>query len=153
MKALTWQGRGTIRCETLPDPQIQDGRDAIIKATVCAICGSDLHLMGGYVPAMEKGDVLGHECMGELTKGLGPDAVIEAVGMGSHGAEGRLGGDEQGHRHEARLRAEPGDPGLPAGGHGGLHEQGPDHEDGRDLYDTFREKKDDCIKAVFRPHG
>ena len=62
MKALTWQGRGTIRCETVPDPQIQDGRDAIIKVTACAICGSDLHLMGGYVPTMEKGDVLGHEC-------------------------------------------------------------------------------------------
>ena len=68
MKALTWHGRGDIRCDTVPDPKIQDGRDAIIKVTACAICGSDLHLMGGYVPTMEKGDVLGHETMGEVVE-------------------------------------------------------------------------------------
>lgn len=79
MKALTWQGRGTIRCETVPDPQIQDGRDAIIKVTACAICGSDLHLMGGYVPTMEKGDVLGHECMGEVVE-VGKENTALKVG-------------------------------------------------------------------------
>ena len=68
MKALTWHGRGDIRCDTVPDPTIQDGRDAIIKVTACAICGSDLHLMGGFVPTMEKGDVLGHETMGEVVE-------------------------------------------------------------------------------------
>ena len=73
MKALTWHGRGDIRCDTVPDPKIQDGRDAIIKVTACAICGSDLHLMGGYVPTMEKGDVLGHETMGEVVE-VGADA-------------------------------------------------------------------------------
>jgi threonine dehydrogenase-like Zn-dependent dehydrogenase len=66
MKALTWQSRGTIKCETVPDPVIEHGRDAIIKVTACAICGSDLHLMGGFMPTMESGDILGHETMGEV---------------------------------------------------------------------------------------
>ncbi len=66
MKALTWHGKGSIRCETVPDPTIQHGRDAIIKVTACAICGSDLHLMGGFMPTMERGDILGHETMGEV---------------------------------------------------------------------------------------
>jgi len=79
MKALTWHGRGDIRCDTVPDPTIQDGRDAIIKVTACAICGSDLHLMGGYVPTMEKGDVLGHECMGEVVE-VGRDNKVLKVG-------------------------------------------------------------------------
>lgn len=68
MKALVWQGRNDIRCETVPDPRIEDGRDAIVKVTSCAICGSDLHLMGGYVSGMQSGDVLGHECMGEVVE-------------------------------------------------------------------------------------
>ena len=68
MKALVYHGRGDIRCETVPDPKIEDGRDAIIKVTACAICGSDLHLMGGFVPEMKSGDVLGHECMGEVVE-------------------------------------------------------------------------------------
>ncbi|MBR0649971.1 glutathione-dependent formaldehyde dehydrogenase [Roseomonas terrae] len=68
MKALTWHGRGDIRCETVPDPEIKDGRDAIIRVTSCAICGSDLHLYGGFVPRMESGDILGHECMGEVVE-------------------------------------------------------------------------------------
>ena len=79
MKALTWHGRGDIRCDTVPDPKIQDGRDAIIKVTACAICGSDLHLMGGYVPTMEKGDVLGHETMGEVVE-VGKDNTKLKVG-------------------------------------------------------------------------
>ncbi|GBD47834.1 zinc-dependent alcohol dehydrogenase [Methylopila sp. Yamaguchi] len=66
MKALTWHGKGDIRCDSVPDPEIQDDRDVIIKVTACAICGSDLHLMGGYVPTMQSGDVLGHETMGEV---------------------------------------------------------------------------------------
>ncbi len=68
MKALVYHGRGDIRCDTVPDPKIEDGRDAIIKVTACAICGSDLHLMGGFVPTMKSGDVLGHECMGEVVE-------------------------------------------------------------------------------------
>lgn len=68
MKALTWHGNGDIRCETVDDPTIQDDRDAIIKVTSCAICGSDLHLYGGFVPGMHAGDVMGHETMGEVVE-------------------------------------------------------------------------------------
>ncbi len=68
MKALVYHGRGDVRCEAVPDPKIEDGRDAIIKVTACAICGSDLHLIGGFVPEMKSGDVLGHECMGEVVE-------------------------------------------------------------------------------------
>ncbi|TCK28990.1 threonine dehydrogenase-like Zn-dependent dehydrogenase [Ancylobacter aquaticus] len=68
MKALTWHGKGDIRCESVPDPKIEDGRDAIIKVTACAICGSDLHIYGGIIPGMEQGDVLGHETMGEVVE-------------------------------------------------------------------------------------
>jgi threonine dehydrogenase-like Zn-dependent dehydrogenase len=68
MKALVYHGRGDIRCDEVPDPKIEDGRDAILKVTACAICGSDLHLMGGFVPEMKSGDVLGHECMGEVVE-------------------------------------------------------------------------------------
>ncbi len=66
MKALCWHGTGDVRCETVPDPKIEDPRDAIIKVTACAICGSDLHLYDGYMPTMESGDILGHETMGEV---------------------------------------------------------------------------------------
>lgn len=68
MRALTWHGSGDIRCETVPDPKIEDPRDAIIKVTTCAICGSDLHLYGGLNPTMKRGDVLGHETMGEVVE-------------------------------------------------------------------------------------
>ncbi len=66
MKAITWHGKGDMRCDTVPDPTIQDGRDAIIKVTACAICGSDLHLFDGVMPSMQKGDIVGHEAMGEV---------------------------------------------------------------------------------------
>jgi threonine dehydrogenase-like Zn-dependent dehydrogenase len=68
MRALCWHGRNDVRCETVPDPKIQDGRDAIIKVTACAICGSDLHLTGGFVTGMKAGDVMGHETMGEVVE-------------------------------------------------------------------------------------
>lgn len=68
MKALCWHGKGDIRCDTVDDPTIEDDRDIIIKVTSCAICGSDLHLMNGYMPTMESGDVLGHESMGEVVE-------------------------------------------------------------------------------------
>src|ERR1700753_1369466 len=66
MKALTWNGKKDLTCESVPDPKIEQDRDAIIKVTACAICGSDLHLFDGVMPEMEKGDVLGHETMGEV---------------------------------------------------------------------------------------
>lgn len=79
MKALTWHGKGDIRCESVPDPQIQDGRDAIIKVTACAICGSDLHIYGGIIPSMEHGDIIGHEAMGEVVE-VGRDNTKLKVG-------------------------------------------------------------------------
>src|ERR1700743_2155999 len=66
MKALCWHGKGDVRIDNAPDPKILHPRDAIIKVTATAICGSDLHLLDGYVPSMEKGDILGHEFMGEV---------------------------------------------------------------------------------------
>ncbi|QFU15581.1 zinc-dependent alcohol dehydrogenase [Microvirga thermotolerans] len=68
MKALRWYGKGDIRCEQVPDPGIEDPRDAIIKVTSCAICGSDLHLYNHFMPGMQKGDILGHETMGEVVE-------------------------------------------------------------------------------------
>lgn len=68
MRALCWHGKSDIRCETVPDPQIQDAGDVVIKVTACAICGSDLHVYDGYTPTMEAGDVLGHETMGEVVE-------------------------------------------------------------------------------------
>lgn len=68
MRALCWHGKGDIRCDTVPDPVIEDPRDAIIRVTSCAICGSDLHLYDGYMPTMERGDILGHETMGEVVE-------------------------------------------------------------------------------------
>src|SRR5690349_22787837 len=66
MKALCWYGKEDVRVETVPDPKILNPRDAIIKITRTAICGSDLHLYDGFIPTMEAGDILGHEFMGEV---------------------------------------------------------------------------------------
>jgi threonine dehydrogenase-like Zn-dependent dehydrogenase len=68
MKALCWHGNGDVRIDTVPDPKIEHPRDAVIKVTRTAICGSDLHLLDGYMPTMAKGDVLGHEFMGEVVE-------------------------------------------------------------------------------------
>lgn len=68
MKALVWHGKEDIRHETVPDPEIEDGRDAIIKVTSCAICGSDLHLFHNFIPGMQPGDIMGHETMGEVVE-------------------------------------------------------------------------------------
>ena len=68
MRALVWQGKEDVQVETVPDPQIQDPRDVIVRITATAICGSDLHLYDGIMPTMEKGDVLGHEPMGEVVE-------------------------------------------------------------------------------------
>src|SRR4030081_241575 len=68
MRALVWHGKEDIRCDTVSDPEIQDPRDAIIKVTSCAICGSDLHLFHNFIPAMLPGDIMGHEMMGEVVE-------------------------------------------------------------------------------------
>jgi len=79
MRAITWHGKGDMRCDTVPEPKIEDGRDAIIRVTSCAICGSDLHLMNGIIPSMESGDIVGHECMGEVVD-VGRDNKALKVG-------------------------------------------------------------------------
>ena len=68
MRALTWHGKHDVRVETVDDPEIINPRDAIIKVTSTAICGSDLHLYDGFIPTMKAGDVLGHEFMGEVVE-------------------------------------------------------------------------------------
>ncbi len=68
MKALCWHGHGDVRVDTVADPQIQHATDAIVKITTSGICGSDLHLLNGYMPTMEAGDVLGHEPMGVVVE-------------------------------------------------------------------------------------
>ncbi len=68
MKAVCWYGAHDVRTETVPEPAILNHGDAIVKINLTAICGSDLHLYGGYIPGMEKGDILGHEFMGEVVE-------------------------------------------------------------------------------------
>jgi len=78
MKALVWHGKEDIRCDTVSDPEIQDPRDAIIKVTSCAICGSDLHLFHNFIPGMLPGDIMGHETMGEVVEvGAGVDGKLK----------------------------------------------------------------------------
>ena len=79
MKALRWHGKKDIRCDTVPDPKIEHPRDAIIKVSSCAICGSDLHLYDGFMPGMESGDIMGHEFMGEVME-VGKENTALKVG-------------------------------------------------------------------------
>jgi threonine dehydrogenase-like Zn-dependent dehydrogenase len=66
MKALCWMGKTDVQVQSVPDPEIQDPKDVIVRITSTAICGSDLHIYDGYIPTMKSGDVLGHEFMGEV---------------------------------------------------------------------------------------
>jgi len=80
MKANCWMGAHRVEVQEVPDPKILNPRDAIVRITSTAICGSDLHLYDGYMPTMEKGDILGHEFMGEVVE-VGPGAASKvAVG-------------------------------------------------------------------------
>lgn len=72
MKALCWYGRRDVRVESVPEPKLINPRDAIVRITATAICGSDLHLYDGYIPSMTPGDVMGHEFMGEVVE-VGPE--------------------------------------------------------------------------------
>src|SRR3954454_7982074 len=79
MKANCWYGKHDMRVEQVPDPKILNQRDAIVKITSTAICGSDLHLYNGFMPTMQKGDILGHEFMGEVVE-VGPQVGNLKVG-------------------------------------------------------------------------
>ena len=76
MRALTWHGKHDVRMETVPDPQVVNPRDAIIRITSTAICGSDLHLYDSYIPMMHRGDILGHEFMGEVVE-IGSGSTLQ----------------------------------------------------------------------------
>ncbi len=82
MRATVWSGRNKVEVENVPDPKILNARDAIVRISSTAICGSDLHLYDGYIPTMRKGDILGHEFMGEVVetgRGVGNLAVGDRV--------------------------------------------------------------------------
>jgi len=79
MKAICWYGKNDVRVMDVPDPKIINPHDAIIKVTLTAICGSDLHLYNGYIPTMEKGDIIGHEFMGEVVE-IGKEVRTLKVG-------------------------------------------------------------------------
>ncbi len=79
MKAVCWHGANDVRVDTVPDPKILNPRDAILKITSTAICGSDLHLYDGYIPSMQSGDIMGHEFMGEIVE-IGSEVKKRKVG-------------------------------------------------------------------------
>ena len=79
MKAVCWQGINKLTVEQVPDPEIRNDQDMIVKVGLSATCGSDLHLLGGYVPAMRAGDVIGHEFFGEVVE-TGPDVRRHKAG-------------------------------------------------------------------------
>jgi threonine dehydrogenase-like Zn-dependent dehydrogenase len=68
MRALCWNGINDLRVQNVDDPQIVNARDAILRVTMSTTCGSDLHFLGGYLPTMREGDVIGHEFMGEVVE-------------------------------------------------------------------------------------
>ena len=81
MRAVTWQGNNKVQVKNVPDPSILNGRDAIVRVSSTAICGSDLHLLQGFVPSMMQGDILGHEFMGEVIE-VGDRVDGSKVGVG-----------------------------------------------------------------------
>ena len=81
MKALVWCAPYKVQVENVPEPKILNRRDAIIRVTSSCICGSDLHLVDGFIPFMKPGDILGHEPMG-IVEELGPDVDRSKINVG-----------------------------------------------------------------------
>lgn len=79
MRANCWTGKNQVQVQDVPDPKIMNSRDAVVRITSSAICGSDLHLYNGFVPGMKKGDILGHEFMGEVVE-VGPGVTNLSIG-------------------------------------------------------------------------
>jgi threonine dehydrogenase-like Zn-dependent dehydrogenase len=79
MRAVTWHGKRDIRVDRVPDPSILNPHDALVRVTATAICGSDLHLYNGFIPGMRRGDILGHEFVGEVVE---VGRACERVGVG-----------------------------------------------------------------------
>ena len=80
MRAVQWHGKQDVRVDNVPDPEIVNPRDAIMKVTSTAICGSDLHLYDGVIPTMQKADILGHEFMGKIVE-LGHGVIDLSIGQ------------------------------------------------------------------------
>ena len=118
MKATCWMGKKSISVNKVPDPQILNDRDAIIKVTSTAICGSDLHLYNGFIPSLEKGDILGHEFMGEVVQKLvGSEPLAKVKDDLRHfkqrvetGEVPRSGGSPEGEQAERKLHQRPAQP-------------------------------------------
>src|SRR4051794_3507396 len=81
MKAVTWCGKKSVSVDNVPDPKILNPRDAIVRITSTCICGSDLHLYDGYIPTMQRGDILGHEFMG-IVEETGPGVSADKLKPG-----------------------------------------------------------------------
>jgi threonine dehydrogenase-like Zn-dependent dehydrogenase len=79
MRALCWSGVNEVSVQEVPDPRLLNRQDALVKVTASSVCGSDLHLLDGYVPTMMAGDVIGHEFVGEIIE-IGPDVRERRVG-------------------------------------------------------------------------
>ncbi|HEV7626560.1 MAG TPA: alcohol dehydrogenase catalytic domain-containing protein, partial [Streptomyces sp.] len=79
MRALCWSGIGKVAVQDVPEPRILNRQDALVKVSASSVCGSDLHLLDGYVPTMMAGDVIGHEFVGEVVE-VGPDVRERRVG-------------------------------------------------------------------------
>src|SRR5918911_1720111 len=94
MRANCWYGKQDVRVEQVPDPKILNRRDAIVKISSTAICGSDLHLYNGFMPTMEKGDILGHEFMGEIVEKMFGHSPCGIFGY-SHLTGGFAGGQAE----------------------------------------------------------
>jgi NADPH:quinone reductase-like Zn-dependent oxidoreductase len=113
MRATCWTGTTSVEVQDVPDPKILNPRDAIVRVSSTAICGSDLHLYDGYMPTMEKGDILGHEFMGEVVEGgIGDKVVVGRSTLGHPRGRGRArggldGGDGLGHERRPHPSAIP----------------------------------------------
>lgn len=79
MKALCWEGVNSLAVRDVPEPRIQNQQDIVVKVRLSATCGSDLHLVGGYIPFLERGDVLGHEFLGDVVE-IGSEVRNHKVG-------------------------------------------------------------------------
>jgi len=162
MKAVCWKGKHDVAVEEVPDPKIEHPRDAIVRITSTAICGSDLHLYDGVVQTMERGDILGHEFMGEIVE-LVPEVTnlkvgdrvivpffLDKIPYGAAFAKGLT--FKMGQTHVQRYtrplleRIESGkiDPSF-------LITHVLPLDSAPEAYETFKQKKDGCIKVVMKP--
>ena len=149
MKALVWHGKEDIRCDAVADPRIEEPRDAIVRATSCAICGSDLPLFHNFIPAMLPGDVMGYEMMGEVIEvGRSVDGWLKKgervvipftiiCGECEQHRRGNFSVCETTNREKHLVEK--------VFGHPRPLEQGPLG------YGLFKNKKEGCVRAMFKP--